>query len=205
MFCKLFLLQLSSQKLQEGNHMPKGHPIIYRQSRNLAVRSQSSKVNTPCASQLCSNTCSSLTFSFTMPKKLNWLCEYSANIWSKLPIRLKEKSRVAVYPTVDDATHRAGQGWKSDELLHQHFWNESNSPGMLHITHREQQQKTYLRFLTEKGDLFINNSWVPIEHARQKQCYSIENTVICHCFIWHLHFFFCLILQNFLGWHAKII
>lgn len=66
-------------------------------------------------------------------------------------------------------------------------------------------KKPYLRFLTEKGDLFINNSWVPIEHARQKQCYSIENTVICHCFIWHLHFFFCPILQNFLGWHAKII
>lgn len=68
---------------------------------------------------------------------------------------------------------------------------------MLHITHREQQQKTYLRFLTEKGDLFINNSWVPIEHARQKQCYSIENTVICHCFIWHLHFFF------FFAWYCK--
>lgn len=85
---------------------------------------------------------------------------------------------------------RVGQGWKSDELLYQHFWNENNSPGMLHKTHREQQQKTYLRFLTEKGDLFINNSWVPIEHAWQKQCYSIENTVICHCFIWHLHFFF---------------
>ena len=92
--------------------------------------------------------------------------------------------------------HRAGPGWQSEELLHQHFWSENNSPGMLHITHREQQQKTYLRFLTEKGDLFINNSWVPIEHARQKQCYSIENTVICHCFIWHLHFFF-------FAWYCK--
>lgn len=91
---------------------------------------------------------------------------------------------------------RVGQGWKSDELLYQHFWNENNSPGMLHKTHREQQQKTYLRFLTEKGDLFINNSWVPIEHAWQKQCYSIENTVICHCFIWHLHFFF-------FSWYCK--
>lgn len=64
---------------------------------------------------------------------------------------------------------------------------------MYRIPHREQQQKNLLEiffFLTEKGDLFINNSWVPIEHAQQKQCYSIENTVICHCFIWHLHFFF---------------
>lgn len=69
---------------------------------------------------------------------------------------------------------------------------------MHHIPHREQQQKTYLRFLTEKGDLFINNSWVPIEHARQKQCYSIENTVICHCFIWHLHFFFAWYCKTFL-------
>lgn len=93
--------------------------------------------------------------------------------------------------------HRAGQGWESGELLYQHFWNENNS-GMHHITHREQQQKTYLRFLTEKGDLFINNSWVPIEHARKKQCYSIENTVICHCFIWHLHFFFF-----FFAWYCK--
>lgn len=92
---------------------------------------------------------------------------------------------------------RVGHGWKSDELLYQHFWNENNSPGMLRKTHREQQQKTYLRFLTEKGDLFINNSWVPIEHAWQKQCYSIENTVICHCFIWHLHFFF------FFAWYCK--
>jgi hypothetical protein len=37
------------------------------------------------------------------------------------------------------------------------FENE-NTSGMFHTTHREQQQKTYLRFLTEKGDLFINNS-----------------------------------------------
>ena len=44
--------------------------------------------------------------------------------------------------------------------------------------------------------MFINNSWVPIEHAWQKQCYSIENTVICHCFIWHLHFFF-------FAWYCK--
>ena len=75
---------------------------------------------------------------------------------------------------------------------------------MLYITHREQQQKTYLRFLTEKGDLFINNSWVPIEHARQKQCYSIENTVICHCFIWHLHFFFAWYCKTFLDGMQKL-
>lgn len=97
---------------------------------------------------------------------------------------------------------RVGHGWKSDELLYQHFWNENNSPGMLRKTHREQQQKTYLRFLTAKGDLFINNSWVPIEHAWQKQCYSIENTVICHCFIWHLHFFFFLPDTAKLSWMA---
>lgn len=84
----------------------------------------------------------------------------------------------------------ADQDWKSDKLLYQHFWNENKSPGILHTTRQGITTKTYLRFLTEKGDLFINNSWVPIEHARQKQCYSIENTVICHCFIWHLHFFF---------------
>lgn len=128
----------------------------------------------------------------------NWLYEYSANLWSKLTTRLKEKSQLGIYTTAPGAH---SQGWprlESDELLYQHLRNENNSPGMLHITHREQQQKNLLEILTEKGDLFINNSWVPIEHAWQKQCYSIENTVICHCFIWHLHFFFF-----FFAWYCK--
>lgn len=156
-------------------------------------------------SNLCSNICNSLSPSFTRLWKLNELYEYPANLWSKLKTRLREKSQGSIYSTVHGAHSQSWPWletrWTSVSAFLKWKLFSWNAP---HNT--EKTTKTYLRFLTEKGDLFINNSWVPIEHARQKQCYSIENTVICHCFIWHLHFFFfCLILQNFLGWHAKII
>lgn len=181
-FCKPLLLQLNSRSRKRVTTR-----LNVTQSLNVRAGTWVSGLQSEFSGL---PRCNSLSLSFTVLERLDWLYECSANLWSQLTASLREKWQSGLHPRFMPPAHRADRAWKSDKLLYQHFWNENNSPGILHITHREQQQKTYLRFLTEKGDLFINNSWVPIEHARQKQCYSIENTVICHCFIWHLHFFF---------------